>query len=332
MDNIQMLVGNDNRKLVIENEDQAWEALELAVTEGFPDDVQIEFKGWPVFQLDIKGKDWHSTVPTRVMSPLLDVQKDINRAYANIRYGDTNLRKLKDDERDELEVVVKVSEGSSIFEAELWKQLSPIAQAAVGRMSGTEIVITVLGLGLLFTAPLMFKAWLASRDKEKEREHQREMSEKENRRLEIFAGAMNKRPELAAAQEDVQITRNRFLKVAKPGDTLAVKDVAVSADEAALLAQPERENAQDVSLNGIFVLLGNRTDKSEGFRITVRRLSDELTIHADVPLELPYEQQQIIQNAEWQKKKVYLSINASMLRESLSQAVVISAAEVNEPT
>ena len=317
-------------KLIIENEAQAWEALEQAMTEGFSDDIQLEFKGWPVFQMGVEGRDWHSTVPTRVMAPLLDVQRDINRAYASIRYGESNLRKLRDDEREELEVVVKVREGSSLFDAELWKHLSTIAEAATGRMNGTQIVVTVLGLGLLFTAPVMYKAWLASREKEKELEHQRQMSDQETRRLEIFSQALRQQPILASTQEDVLSTQNRLLKVAKAGDVLSVKNVPVAAEEAAMLVQPERERAQDISLNGIFSLLGNRTDKSEGFRINVRRLSDGLTINADVPLELPFEQQQVIQRAEWEKKKVYLAINASLLRESISQATVISASEVSD--
>lgn len=316
--------------LVIKSEQQAWDLLERAVAGGMAANVQIRFDGWPVFHMDAKGKDWNSTVPTRVMSPLLDVQKDINRAYASVRYGDSNLRKLKDEERDELEVVVKVSKGSSLFDADLWQQFSAIAQAAVGRMDGNQTVITVLGLALLVAAPTMYKAWLSARQKEKEFEHQLEMSQEESRRLEIFAAALNREPLLSTAKEDIEATQNRFLKAAKPGDVLAVKGYAVSAEDAAGLAQSERERAKDVVIEGVFVLLGNRTDKSEGFRITVRRLSDLLTITADVPIELPHAQQQLIQEAEWQKKKIALSVRASMLRDAISQATVISAGAVSD--
>lgn len=318
-------------KLVIENESQAWAALERAVTTGFPDDVDIEFSGWPVLRMDVQGRDWQSTVPTRVMSPFLDVQKDINRAYAAVRYGSANLRKLKDEERDELEVVVRVREGSSLFDAELWKHLATISEAAAARMNGTQIVITVLGLGLLFTAPVMYKAWLASRAKEKELDLQREMSAEETRKLQVMADALTKQSLLASTQEDVQATQNRLLKVAKDGDVLNLKDTPITAAAAAQLAQPERERAQDIFLNGTFTVLGNRTDKSEGFRINVRRESDQMTIHADVPIDLPFDQQQMIQRAEWSKKSIYLEINASLLRESISQATVISAREPTDP-
>jgi hypothetical protein len=99
-------------------------------------------------------------------------------------------------------------------------------------------------------------------------------------------------------------------------------------DEVSVLVQPERERAEDIFIDGVFSVLGNRTDKSDGFRITVRRLSDQLTLNADVPLDLPHEQRQIIQKAEWTKGRVRLSITASLLRETISQAIVGSAEEV----
>ncbi|HMN92964.1 MAG TPA: hypothetical protein PKC60_07015 [Hydrogenophaga sp.] len=317
-------------QLVISDETQAWEALRKATRGGgFPDDVQLVLNGWPVFKMDIKGRDWDSTVPTRIMSPLLDVQKDINRAYANVRYGADSLRKLRDEERDDLEVVVKVKKGSSIYDADLWKQLTAIGEAAVGRMNGTEIVITVLGLGLLLTAPVMYKAWLAARQQEKQLEHQLSLSQQETERMQIFSDAMQKQPVLEATKQDVIATQNRMLKATRPGDVMAVHSVPVGADEAAVLVQTERERSEDVVVDDAFVVLGNRTDRIEGFRITVRRLSDGLVLQADVPIELPYPQQQLVQKAEWEKEKIHLTMNASSLRGKLSQAVVISAREVS---
>ncbi len=311
--------------ITITNEAQAWEILELAINQGIPDEIELRFEGWPTFEMRVQGRDWHSTVPTRIMMPLLDVQKDINRTYASVKYGSANLRKLKDEERDELELVVEVREGSSGFNSPLWEQFSIIGKAAVERMDGTQAVITVLGLALTFAAQAMYKAWLARRQEDKELEHRLQMSQEETRKLQVIADATQRQPMLAAAQEEAQATQNRFLKVAKPGDILNVKGEVISAEEAVALAQPERERAIELVIEGMFSILGNRTDRSEGFRITVKRLSDQLTLSADVPIELPHVQQQIIQEAEWQKTAVYLSINAIVLRESISQANVISA-------
>jgi hypothetical protein len=306
-------------KVVISSEEEAWAAFERATSgDGFPEGVELVFQNWPMFQMDIKGRDWHSTVPTRVMSPLLEVQKDINRAYTSIKYSDFNLRKLKDEDRDELEVVVKVEKGSSIFNAELWKQFSHMAEAAIGRMNGDQIVITVLGIALAITAPVMYESRF-------------DLSQQETERLKVFAEAVKVHPALQTIREDTQATHNRLLKAVKPGDSVAMKGVELRSDEVAVLVQPERERAQDIFIDGVFVVLGNRTDKSDGFRITVKRLSDQLTLNADVPLELPFEQQQLIQQAEWSKGRIRLSITASILRDAITQAVVGSAEEFIDP-
>ncbi|WP_292914332.1 hypothetical protein [Nitrosomonas sp.] len=319
-----------NLELVIANEDDAWNALDRATKGDFPNDLKLIFNEWPSFHIDIKGKDWDSTVPSRVMSPLLDIQRDINRAYTSVRYNEFNLRKLKDEERDELEVILKVEKGSSSFDAELWKQFNHIAEAAISRMDGNQIVIVVLGIALAYAAPAMFKIWLQSRQNEKELTSRIELSKQETERLKIFSEAINRNPALSTISEDAQATNNRLLKAIKPGDQVTLKGVELNSDEVEVIVQPERERAQDVFLDGTFIVLGNRTDKGDGFRITVKRVSDELILNADVPLELEHDQIKLIQDAEWKKGKINLSITASMLRDSFTHAVVSGAKEVKE--
>jgi hypothetical protein len=333
-------VGDDGNALVIRSEADAWAVLEAAVSgETSLDAAHLRFEGWPVWSLDAKGHDWQSTVPTRIMPPLLDVQKDINRAFAGIRYGDANLRRLRDDERDELEVVVKVEKGSSLFTADLSDQLIKIAEAAIGRMNGVEALIAVLSIGLMITSPVMYKAWLNHRIKEKELQSRAELdsknieariqqSQEETRRMEIMRDAMTRQPALRSVEADVQITANRFLKATRPGDRFETKGVPVTAEEAHEIAQPEREHSRVLDIQGDFAIIGNRTDKGDGFRITVRRQSDQLQFVADVMGDLPPNDKQAIQDAEWTKSLVTLSIEAEMLREKISRASVISAKPV----
>ncbi len=314
--------------LVIRSEEDAWHWLERATRGDLPDDIQLRFDGWPTMFLDVSGRDWHSTVPTRIMPSLLDLQRDLNRAYASVRYQEANLRRLRDEEKDDLEVVVKVGPGSSKFSADLWGQLGKIAEAAVGRMSGTEITITVLGLALSVVSAVMFRQWLAARKEERQAQAQIELSQQETERLRVITEAMRQQPDLRAISADVDATRNRLLKATKPGDVMAVADVPVTSDEAREIVQPERERAREVEIEGEFVVLGNRTDKGDGFRISVRRVGDGLTLTADVPLALDYAQQQIIQRAEWSKGRVRLSIEAEMLRETFARGTVVQAIEV----
>lgn len=328
--------------LVIRNEEDAWKALQQAVSGyQFPDDLRVRFDGWPVFQLDVKGRDWHSTVPTRIMPSLLEVQRNINRAYAHVAYSDFNLRRLHDDERDDLEIVVKVEKGSSLFDADLGHQLGKIADAALNRMNGTEAVIAIIGVALTIMAPVMFKAWLAARQKAVEEEarveiskHEAavrvELSSQETARMKIMAEATARHPQLETVREDAHAASNKLLKATRPGDTMTIKGIPIPAEEAHELVQPDRELAKQMEFEGAFVIHGNRTDRPNGFRITVERLGDGLRFAADVKQELPWDQQRAIQQAEWLKHPVQLVIDAEIRRDKIIRADVISAKTLND--
>lgn len=337
-----MPIEGNGERLIIRNEADAWEVLEAAISGDKHFDIKnVQFEGWPTWSLDATGRDWHSTVPTRIMPPLLDVQKDINRAFASVQYGDPNLRRLREEDRDSLEVVVKVEKGSSIFTADLSDQLNKIAQAALERMNGTEALIAVLGVGLMITSTVMYKAWLATRLKEKELQSRTvleskdielriQQSQEETRRLGIMRDAVVREPRLQIVNDDTQATANRLLKAARPGDTIAVRGVPMTAEEAHEIAQPERERAKELEIQGDFRIIGNRTDKGAGFRVTVQRASDGLQFAADVLAELAWDDKQAIQKAEWSKSSVALTIEAEMLREKITRAVISSAKPITK--
>lgn len=317
------------RALFIRNEDDAWSALKYALSNNpsLPEDFEIIFDGWPKYDLHVSGKDWNQTVPTRIMGPLLEVQKDLHRAYTSVRYGSENVRKLTEDDREKLELVIKVNEGSSEYDAELWKQLNEVAIAAVGRMTGTEIIITVIGLAVVFTGGAVAKHWISTRLKEKESEHQVGLSAQETERVRIITEAMSRQPIVAEMQENSVLTQSKILKIVKPGDSITTSGVTLNSEEAKEIAQTERAVSEDIDIRGVFRILANDTTKGAGFRIKVERVSDNLRFSADVPIELDLEQRQLIQKAEWSKgaNLVSLHITASRLRESINNAVVYSA-------
>jgi hypothetical protein len=313
--------------LVIKTEAQAWAlAQRVQAGESFDEVKELIFDGWPKFELSVKGRDWDSSVPTRVMSPLLDMQKDINRAYAEVRYGDPNLHRLKEDEREDLELVVKVEKGSSIFSASFWNQFTEMAKIAFERMDGTQAVYTVTMLALVIGGTISYRSWLSHRTKTKGMDKDVSMSQQETKRLEILATALASNNALVAAQQATIETQNRLLKAVKPEDKVTFKGITLTGAQAEQIAQPERAASEDKHITGTFRVLGNRTDRGVNFRVTFQR-EDGLVITADVPNDLPADQKNLIRDAEWGKSKLALAINASELRGNLHSAVVISAAK-----
>ena len=320
--------------LYIRSEDDAWRVLKYALEHGsdIPEDFDIVFDGWPKYDLNIKGKDWHCTVPTRVMGPFLEVQKDLHRAYTSICYGSGNLRRLTDEDREKLELVIGVKEGSSEYDAELWTQLGEIAKAAVGRMTGTEIIITAVSLGLIITGGAVAKHWISTRLKEKEADNQIELSRQETERVRVITEAMSRQPVIEELKESSIVTHSKLLKAMKPGDRITTSGVSLSSEEAREVAQTERAASEDIDIRGIFRVMANDATRGAGFRIKVERVSDGLKLSADVPLELDAEQKELIKKAEWSKgmELVSLHITGSRLRDSINNAVVYSASAPTE--
>jgi len=320
-------------RITIRSAEDAWSLFQAAMNkESLPKNLELIFDGWPQFDMKVNGNDWHGTVPTRVMGPLLDVQKDLHRAYTNVCYGTSNLRKLRDEERDLLEIVVKVDKGSSDYRAHLSQQLNELAKKAVDKMESRDVVITVIGIALVVGGVEVNKSWVAQRQKEIQAEVTVSLSQEETSRLKLFSEAMQQKPVLKEARLNFESSQNKILKTVKAGDHINTKGVELRGDQAIEVAQEERAKSVDANVTGIFRVLANDASKGAGFRIKVARLSDGLTFIADVPIELDVEQRNLIQRAEWSKGAVLvnLAISASVLREKISNAVVFSAEEAKE--
>lgn len=315
--------------VVVASEADAWALLQEAIAGGGSSTINgVQFSGWPYFEFDVHGRDWHGTVPTRVMQPLLDVQRDINRAYAHAEHIDFNLRRLNAQDRDALEVVLKVKEGSSLFSADISSQLNRVAQAVFGRMTGRQALIAVLGIALLITTPITVKEFLNERAATVHAQAQVELSHEETERLQIMQQALAQHPALETVNADVLATASELLKASRDDDVVTLRGVPLSAADAHTLAQPARERARQFSIAGQFIVIGNKTDLPNGFRVTVRRTSDGLQLKADVPMELAHDAQQAMRDAEWSKSPVEMSIDAESLHDRVVRAVVVSATPV----
>ena len=116
----------------IESENDAFALLrEIVEGEKIDETQSIELVNWPRFVIRIKGEQFNGTIPTRIMPSLLELQKEVNKAYCLAVYGEESTRKLTKKDREKLELVVKVDKGSSWFETLLGDKLLKIIQDAL---------------------------------------------------------------------------------------------------------------------------------------------------------------------------------------------------------
>lgn len=74
----------------------------------------VRFEKWPTLHFNVKGGDkYKSTVTSYLVEGLKDFTDEIFRAICVVKYGKPDLRYLKEKDREEFDLVIKIAEGSS---------------------------------------------------------------------------------------------------------------------------------------------------------------------------------------------------------------------------
>ncbi len=316
-------------KLTIRSEEEAFALLQKALTNELADQpYALEFDNWPILTLRFVGEGYNSTITPHIAEALIELQHAMNRSYARLVRHSGNANVLTKEERQALEFKAKVDEGSSIISVDLGDYAETLTTALVGKMTGTELVIIILGVAISGGALLAYKAFLAARSEDKKvdlaTKETVQLSEQETKRLQIFANAMVQRPELKAAHEDFDNVRHDILKSVGDARQLDVQGVSLSQEQARVIATTPRTKAEDVQLNGNYRIVKLDWSKDEEVRIslfgvdaTQREFVASMRSHNLTPQNI-----EKLKACEWDRKPVYLSINATVLRGEVTSAVI----------
>jgi hypothetical protein len=314
------------KELIISNEDEAWDTLKKALAEEIPDTTQIVFKGWPVFKLSIEGKDFKGTIPTRIMPPILDLQREIHRIYCRACYNTEDTRKLTIEEREILELVVAVKSGSSKYSAKLFKALNEIIKNS--NMNGNQVVIVLVSISVLITTSIGWTDWLNLKETQHGKEISIQMSAQETARLQLVVNAMSKEPTIQKSKESISNFKSDLSKKLKEDDQISINGTPIitGAIAAEIVPKP-RVVAQEKRLDGEFIINEVKFPKEFGgkYRFAVTRLSDRKSIIVDAtPETLSMEQITLLKESSFKVKKVLMKINAKELRGHISNANLVS--------
>lgn len=244
--------------IIIKNEDDAISWLEKALNNDseLNQPISIKFDNWPVLDLHYKGHDFDSSVPTRVMPPLLDAQKEIHRLFCHLRYGEQNLRKLKDNDREILELVVKVEKGSSNFFSELGTAFTQAAASSIKNMESKDILIAIISVALVWGSTSAWKSWLDLQAKSKEIDSRVQMSDLEKEKLGIMSKARATNPGINELADGVNNFRNHSLNKLKPADSFQIPGTKIEIDGkyAHKLTDKPREESIEKRIDGEFII------------------------------------------------------------------------------
>lgn len=312
-------------EVIIRNEDEAWESLQLALADRISETASIVFEGWPVFKLTIEGKDFKGTIPTRIMPPILDLQREIYRIYCNAKYSSTDVRKLKAEERELLELVVSIKPGSTKFITELFKALNEIIKSS--NMNGRQAVIVLVSVSTLIAAEVGWKDWLTYKEKEHGQEVTVQLSEQETQRLELVTQALTRAPDLERNKEFISDFKNDLSKRLKPEDQIKIgEQPVITGARAAEIVPAVKPEAEEVRIDGEFIIKEVKFPKKFGgkYRFAVTRVFDQKSFMVDAtPDKLSEDQITILKDGGFGVKRVLMQINAKELRGQVSAAKLV---------
>lgn len=301
---------------------------------------QIKFDGWPTMHIHLQGEKFKGTITPTIMKGLLELQKGIYQSYSLIRYGDANSQHLSREERDKLEINVKVSEGSSNYDINSQELLTTIFSQTVGKMNSHDAFVLILSLALLYFGASTLRIFLDNRkeirlrsiESEEQRatiEALRFSSTEETKRAEILTQAMNNQPLLNAMSEQSKDFKTVMLKALSVSENISVQNIQMTGEIAGELSNNPRQTWQDSRLDGVFRIMSVDSSNLTKLKVKIQNITSSSIIIATVQDQtMDSRHRTAIQNAEWSRQPLELSINTKELNGEFKDATIIAAKSI----
>jgi hypothetical protein len=326
--------------LIIRNDEDAFAYLKQAIdgTLSEQDAIKIGFENWPVLTIELEGGPFDDVALTSTtMKALIDVQTAVYHTYAQLKYGEANTSKLSVEEKEKLEIVVKVEKGSTNLNIDLQSLAESAVTAMVGKMDSTQVAMVAITAAVLFVSGSVIKRYLNDRKDirlaEIKNEGQaaaleniRAMSAEETKRTKIITDAMTKRPELNVVREEVEVALHSLVKAGGQAGTVEIQGNALGSDAAIELSKATRETSEEIRKDGTYrveILDAKNKDK---FKFGLYNLSTKERFNAVIRDETSNSNvKATVDKAITTRSMVDLTIFAKSLHGQTHSAVITGA-------
>jgi len=325
------------KELKIHDESSAFKAIKAGLDNHFANsNLSLVFDKWPSIEIKLDGTDYDSTITPDFAMALVELQKALNRTYSLLANGSNSANRLSSAQKEEIQFKAKVESGSSIVKVDLSDFAGKLVEATVGKMTPDQVVVSVVSIAAMVAGVMAYKAYLASRSEDKKitepNRAQIAMSEQETARTKILADALTKDPRLVIIKENFDVARNELVRGVADADHISFNGVTVDNETAKTIVTNVRGTSIETQLNGTYYVTEVNLKKPDEIKLGLTRKQDGKEFEASFSdHSLDGAQIQLLQQAEWGRTTVFLSINAIELRGKVTSARVISVTAPNDP-
>lgn len=329
------------QEIVIRSEDEAFAWMEkyLDGTLDAAEGQSVRLENWPVLTIRLTGEKFDQSLTPSVMKGFIELQSAINRSIALSRKGEPNANLLSTEERNALEIRVKVERGSSVLQVDFTGLIESLGSKVISAMDPTTLAVTIVASAAVWGGTTVAKHFIVERGKERmekarnesevERfKHLEGMSKEETKRIEIISKIKQQNPVVENAARLSDDAKIDLLKALSRADTGELAGIELDGELAAELVRNARRQSEEARLDGEYRILRNDTTDPDAFRVKVQNTSTKQEFEARVQDDtLTQSIKTALQNAEWERTPIKLKINAKVLDSSVRNAVVIGLAD-----
>lgn len=315
------------KSTTISSDNAALDLLKKALEDQADEALSLNFKDWPQVHIELKGPHYEGTITAGTAQALIGYQKAFEQAY--IRLAKPDAKRLTNEEKRAIAIKAKVEKGSTLLTIDFNEALTNLSTQLLGKMTPTQILIAVLGLGIVAGGTVVAKAFVNSRaarlTKDSELQQQLAISKEETKRLQVVTEAMRQQPKLHQANLDFDDARDDVLRSAADATSFKFEGVQMNGQQAATMARSPKAKSIEVQLNGIYIIRGVTWPLGDDEVILdLRGLENSLEFKASLSTEsLLQRDKDLLAKAEWERIPLYLSINAKKLRDDIVSATVV---------
>lgn len=324
----------------IEGEEDAWTVLEGALQNNLGElsAVRVVWKGWPTLNLHLSEVPEDGTIGSSTMAAILELQKSLYRTHALLSTGSENLRTQTRFERELFELRLKVEKGSSDLTINLSEIISKYGNDVIAKMTGTELLILVLGLALLYTGKLVISEFIKAKteqrkitsDDDKTRQmlsNYQAQLENDTKRFELLTQALQKEPILKQVEQSSTQAREEIIRAVADEGGGSIQNIPLPRDIATEISSVSRAQSSETKLAGQYKVAKVDTTVADGFRVTLEDLkTGEMVTASLFDAIISWEHRGILQDAEWNKKAVFVEMTGRKLRGRVVDAKIVSVA------
>ncbi len=301
------------------------------------------------FSMHLTGEKFHQTITPSLMKGFIDLQNAIYRSYAQIKYNEPTILKLSKEEKDELELEVKVINGSSGFEVNVQELFEKLITLLAGKMTSKHIFILVLSTILLYGGYEAHSNYLENQKEIRMAEIalEKDVSAKQERLAtvalladrdeddtkDILAQAAKFAPQVNNIKEEANNASHSLIKSAQAADSIDFDNgkIKLTGEAAKELTKTSPNKWNDVRIDGVYHVVNVDSSHSAKRKIRIRNIETQQEILAVLENDtLDQKNLNLIQEAEWGYNPVFLKVRAKELNSTFKEAQILEAKELKQ--